>query len=102
VRFGIRGLTRALDAGLVRTVGRLLRAGQFHRLANLGAASEPLARFALARMREIVGDQLPSRTSSSARLRGAIRRSPIRAASAASARRSGTFCWCPRSSRRPI
>jgi DNA-binding transcriptional LysR family regulator len=58
VRFGIAGLTRALDAGLVKTVEALLRAGQFHRVANLVAASEPLARFALARMREIVGDQL--------------------------------------------
>ena len=60
MRFGIPGLTKAFDAGLVRTVGRLLRAGQFHRVANLVAASEPLARFALARMREIVGDQLSS------------------------------------------
>jgi DNA-binding transcriptional LysR family regulator len=58
VRFGIPGITRAFDAGLVRTVEALLRAGQFHRVANLVAASEPLARFALARMREIVGDQL--------------------------------------------
>jgi DNA-binding transcriptional LysR family regulator len=58
VRFGIPGLTRALDAGLVKTVEALLRAGQFHRVADVVAASEPLARFALARMREIAGDQL--------------------------------------------
>jgi DNA-binding transcriptional LysR family regulator len=34
VRFSIPGLTKALDAGLVKTVGRLLRAGQFHRVAK--------------------------------------------------------------------
>jgi DNA-binding transcriptional LysR family regulator len=54
----IPALTKALDAGLVKTVEALLRAGQFHRVANLVAASEPLANFALRRMREIVGDQL--------------------------------------------
>jgi DNA-binding transcriptional LysR family regulator len=58
VKLRIPGLTKALDAGLVRTVEALLRAGQFHRVANLVAASEPLANFALRRMREIVGDQL--------------------------------------------
>jgi DNA-binding transcriptional LysR family regulator len=63
VKFGIPGLTKAFDAGLVKTVEALLRAGQFHRVANLVAASEPLARFALARMREIVGDQLLVRTA---------------------------------------
>jgi DNA-binding transcriptional LysR family regulator len=63
VRFGIPGITKAFDAGLVKTVEALLRAGQFHRVANLVAASEPLARFALARMREIVGDQLLVRTA---------------------------------------
>jgi DNA-binding transcriptional LysR family regulator len=74
VRFGIPGLTRALDAGLVRTVEALLRAGQFHRVANLVAASEPLARFALARMREIVGDQLLVRTAAGLELTRRARR----------------------------
>lgn len=63
MRFGVPGLTKAFDAGLVKTVEALLRAGQFHRVANLVAASEPLARFVLARMREIVGDQLLVRTA---------------------------------------
>jgi DNA-binding transcriptional LysR family regulator len=63
VKFGIPELTKAFDAGLVKTVEALLRAGQFHRVANLVAASEPLARFVLARMREIVGDQLLVRTA---------------------------------------
>jgi DNA-binding transcriptional LysR family regulator len=74
VRFGIPGITRAFDAGLVRTVEGLLRAGQFHRVANLVAASEPLARFALARMREIVGDQLLVRTAAGLELTRRARR----------------------------
>jgi DNA-binding transcriptional LysR family regulator len=61
-------LAKALDAGLVRTVEALLRAGQFHRVANLVAASEPLARFALGRMREIIGDQLLVRTAAGLQL----------------------------------
>lgn len=63
MKLGIPALGKALDAGLVRTVEALLRAGQFHRVANLVAASEPLARFALRRMREIAGDQLIVRTA---------------------------------------
>ena len=58
MKLGVPSLAKAFDAGLVRTVEALLRAGQFNRVANLVAASEPIARFALARMREIVGDQL--------------------------------------------
>lgn len=50
--------SKALDAGLLKTVEALLRAGQFNRVANLVAASEPLASFALRRMREVVGDPL--------------------------------------------
>ena len=63
MKLRIPGLTKALDAGLVKTVEALLRAGQFPRVANLVAASEPLANFALRRMREIVGDQLLIRTA---------------------------------------
>jgi DNA-binding transcriptional LysR family regulator len=58
VKFGIPDLAKALDAGLLKTVEALLRAGQFPRVANLVAASEPLASFALRRMRELVGDPL--------------------------------------------
>ena len=64
----VRSLSKGLDAGLVKTVEALLRAGQFHRVANLVAASEPVAGFALARMREIVGDQLLVRTAAGLRL----------------------------------
>jgi len=64
----VRTLSKGLDAGLVKTVEALLRAGQFHRVANLVAASEPLAGFALARMREIVGDQLLVRTGAGLQL----------------------------------
>ncbi len=74
MRFGIPGITRAFDAGLVKTVEALLRAGLFHRVANLVAASEPLARFALARMREIVGDQLLVRTAAGLELTRRARR----------------------------
>ncbi len=74
MRFGIPGITKAFDAGLVKTVEALLRAGQFHRVANLVAASEPLARFALARMREIVGDQLLVRTAAGLELTRRARR----------------------------
>lgn len=69
MRFGIPGITKAFDAGLVKTVGRLLRAGRFHRVANLVAASEPLAR-----MREIVGDQLLVRTAAGLELTRRARR----------------------------
>jgi DNA-binding transcriptional LysR family regulator len=58
VKLGIPDLAKALDAGLLRTVEALLRAGQFNRVANLVAASEPLANFALRRLRELVGDPL--------------------------------------------
>ena len=68
MKLGIPRLGKALDAGLVRTVEALLRAGQFHRVANLVAASEPLARFALRRMREIAGDQLIVPTAAGLRL----------------------------------
>jgi DNA-binding transcriptional LysR family regulator len=63
VKLRIPGLTKALDVGLLKTVEALLRAGQFPRVANLVAASEPLADFALRRMRELVGDQLLVRTA---------------------------------------
>ena len=58
MKLGIPNLAKALDAGLLKTVEALLRAGQFNRVANLVAASEPLANFALRRMRELVGDPL--------------------------------------------
>ena len=74
MKLRIPGLTKALDAGLIRTVEALLRAGQFHRVANLVAASEPLAGFALRRMREIVGDQLLVRTAAGLELTRRARR----------------------------
>lgn len=74
MKLRIPALTKALDAGLVRTVEALLRAGQFHRVANLVAASEPLAGFALRRMREIVGDQLLVRTGAGLELTRRARR----------------------------
>ena len=58
MKLGIPNLAKALDAGLLKTIEALLRAGQFHRVANLVAASVPVASFALARMRELVGDPL--------------------------------------------
>jgi DNA-binding transcriptional LysR family regulator len=58
VKLGLPDFTKALDAGLLKTVEALLRAGQFNRVANLVAASEPIAAFALRRLREIVGDPL--------------------------------------------
>jgi DNA-binding transcriptional LysR family regulator len=58
VKLGLPNLSKALDAGLLKTVEALLRAGQFNRVANLVAASEPIAAFALRKMREIVGDPL--------------------------------------------
>jgi DNA-binding transcriptional LysR family regulator len=58
VKLGLPDFSRVLDAGLVKTVEALLRAGQFDRVANLVAASAPLANFALRQMRELVGDPL--------------------------------------------
>lgn len=58
MKLGIPDLAKALDAGLLKTVEALLRAGQFNRVANLVAASEPVANFALRRMRELVDDPL--------------------------------------------
>jgi len=58
LKLGIPNFAKALDAGLLKTVEALLRAGQFHRVANLVAASEPVANFALRRMRELVDDPL--------------------------------------------
>jgi DNA-binding transcriptional LysR family regulator len=58
VKLGLPDFSKALDAGLLKTVEALLRAGQFNRVANLVAASEPIAAFALRKMREIVGDPL--------------------------------------------
>ena len=58
MKLGLPNLSKALDAGLLKTVEALLRAGQFNRVANLVAASEPIAAFALRKMREIVGDPL--------------------------------------------
>ena len=74
MKLRIPALTKALDAGLVKTVEALLRAGQFPRVANLVAASEPLADFALRRMREIVGDQLLVRTAAGLELTRRARR----------------------------
>ena len=58
MNLGLTSLSKALDAGLLRTVEALLRAGQFNRVANLVAASEPVAAFALRQMRELAGDPL--------------------------------------------
>lgn len=58
MKLGLPDLAKVLDAGLVKTIEALLRAGQFDRVANLVAASAPLANFALRRMRELVGDPL--------------------------------------------
>jgi DNA-binding transcriptional LysR family regulator len=58
LKLGLPSISKALDAGLIRTVEALLRAGQFNRVANLVAASEPVAAFALRTMRELVGDPL--------------------------------------------
>jgi DNA-binding transcriptional LysR family regulator len=58
VKLGLPDFSKVLDAGLLKTVETLLRAGQFDRVANLVAASAPLANFALRRMREVVGDPL--------------------------------------------
>ena len=74
IKLRIPALTKALDAGLLKTIEALLRAGQFPRVANLVAASEPLADFALRRMREIVGDQLLVRTAAGLELTRRARR----------------------------
>jgi DNA-binding transcriptional LysR family regulator len=58
LKLGIPDLAKALDAGLLKTIEALLRAGQFNRVANLVAASEPLASFALRQLRDLVGDPL--------------------------------------------
>lgn len=58
MKFGLPDFSKALDTGLLKTVEALLRAGQFDRVANLVAASAPLANFALRHMREVVGDPL--------------------------------------------
>ena len=74
MKLRIPALTKALDAGLLKTVEALLRAGQFPRVANLVAASEPLADFALRRMREIVDDPLLVRTAAGLELTRRARR----------------------------
>ena len=68
MKLGLPSLSKALDAGLLRTVEALLRAGQFNRVANLVAASEPVAAFALRQMRELVGDPLLVARNGSLRL----------------------------------
>jgi DNA-binding transcriptional LysR family regulator len=52
------GLGRTLDRGLFRTVETLLRAGKLNRVADLVALSAPIAAFALAKLRETIGDPL--------------------------------------------
>lgn len=52
------GLGKTLDRGLIRTVEALLRAGKLNRVADLVALSEPIAAFALAKLREMIGDPL--------------------------------------------
>jgi DNA-binding transcriptional LysR family regulator len=52
------GLGRTLDRGLLRTVETLLRAGKLNRVADLVALSAPIAAFALAQLRERLGDPL--------------------------------------------
>ncbi len=58
MKLDLPDFSKIVDAGLLKTVEALLRAGQFDRVANLVAASAPLANFALRRMREVVGDPL--------------------------------------------
>ena len=52
------GLGKTLDRGLIRTVETLLRAGKLNRVADLVAMSAPIASFALAKLRETIGDPL--------------------------------------------
>ncbi|MCX7890976.1 MAG: LysR substrate-binding domain-containing protein [Burkholderiales bacterium] len=51
-------LGKAFDAGLFKTVETLLRAGKLNRVADLVALSAPVAGFALATLRETIGDPL--------------------------------------------
>lgn len=67
-------LGKGLDLGLLRTIETLLRAGKFNRVANLVAASEPVAVFALRKMREVVDDQLLVRTATGVVLTARARR----------------------------
>jgi DNA-binding transcriptional LysR family regulator len=53
-----KGLGKAFDVGLFKTVEALLRAGKLNRVADLVALSAPVAGFALARLRETIGDPL--------------------------------------------
>ena len=51
-------LGKAFDRGLLRTVEALLRAGKLNRVADMVAMSAPIAAFALAKLRETIGDPL--------------------------------------------
>lgn len=52
------GIGKSIDRGLFKTVETLLRAGKLNRVADLVAMSEPIASFALAKLRETIGDPL--------------------------------------------
>jgi DNA-binding transcriptional LysR family regulator len=52
------GLGKTFDRGLLRTVEALLRAGKLNRVADMVAMSAPIAAFALAKLRESIGDPL--------------------------------------------
>ncbi|MGA8054633.1 MAG: LysR family transcriptional regulator [Burkholderiales bacterium] len=54
----LKSFGKALDSGLLKTVEALLRAGKLNRVADLVAMSAPIAAFALARLRESIGDPL--------------------------------------------
>jgi DNA-binding transcriptional LysR family regulator len=54
----MKALGKAFDAGLLKTVEALLRAGKLNRVADLVAMSAPIAAFALAKLRETIGDPL--------------------------------------------
>ncbi len=54
----IKALGKAFDAGLLKTVEALLRAGKLNRVADLVAMSAPIAAFALAKLRQTIGDPL--------------------------------------------
>jgi DNA-binding transcriptional LysR family regulator len=53
-----KGLGKAFDVGLFKTVEALLRAGKLNRVADLVALSAPVAGFALTTLRENIGDPL--------------------------------------------
>jgi DNA-binding transcriptional LysR family regulator len=73
-------LGKTLDRGLIRTVEALLRAGKLNRVADLVAMSAPIAAFALAKLREMVGDPLLIPTAAGVELTARAKRlaAPLR------------------------